>query len=95
MVSGWFALVLLGGEGIAAETLTRIAEVRSLTREVAATAVPVRVSGVVTWRSDSETFTIQDESAGIWISLDGARQRSVWRGDNLIFEKIREGVEVE
>ncbi len=89
-------LVTAGGIlATAAEPLTRIADVRVLTREQAAEAQAVHVRGVVTWSSSSETFVIQDDSAGIWVSLQDARSRKRWRGDDLAAEQIREGMEVE
>ncbi len=89
------ALAMLVAVATAAEPLTRIAEVRVLTREQAAQAQAVLVRGVVTWSSSSETFAIQDDSAGIWVSLNDARSRKLWRGDNLAAGQIREGMEVE
>jgi len=89
-------LAVQGGElASAAEPLTRIADVRTLTREQAAQARPVHVRGVVTWSSSSETFAVQDDSAGIWVSLNDARSRKLWRGDNLAAGQVREGMEVE
>ncbi len=79
----------------AAEPLTSIAEVRSLSRERAATALPLRVRGVVTWRNGTASLTIQDGSAGIWVSTVGAREQNLWKGDDAEMERVREGMEVE
>ncbi len=90
--------ILAGHQGsalFAAEPLTRIADVRMLPRERAEKALSVHVIGVVTWRNGIESLTIQDGSAGIWISLVDARERGVWRGDDLVLGKLREGMEVE
>ncbi len=93
---GLAALAVLAGDATsAAEALTRIADVRSLPREKAAEALPVRVRGVVTWRSGSDNFTVQDDSAGIWVDLVGARRRNLWKGGGNVLQKLREGMEVE
>ena len=91
VVLGWLAAPLAAAAG----PLERIAAVRELTREQAALAQAVHVRGVVTWSSSSETFAIQDDSAGIWVSLNEARNRKLWQGDNLAAGQIREGMEVE
>lgn len=52
-----------------ADEVMRIEQVRALSREDAAQGLPVRVRGVVTWRSDTGQLTIQDDTGGIWISL--------------------------
>lgn len=78
-----------------AEPLTRIADIRLLPREKAVEALPVKVRGVVTWRNEKENLTIQDESAGIWISLVEARERELWKGDDSVLGELREGMEVE
>ncbi len=89
------ALALLLGVAHAAEPLTRVSEVRLLPREQAGLALPVRVRGVVTWRSGRESMTIQDASGGIWVNIIEARDRGVWEGDYGVIDKIREGSEVE
>jgi len=79
----------------AAEPLTSIAEVRLLSREEAAKGVPVLVRGIVTWRNGTATMTVQSESAGIWVSPEGAHGRGIWRGDESVLRNIREGMEIE
>ena len=44
---------------LAAEPLTRIADIRGLERGEAARALPVRVRGTITWRGDHKAFNIQ------------------------------------
>ena len=78
-----------------AEPLTRIADIRMLPREQARKALPVRVRGVVTWRSGRENLIVQDDSAGIWVSIIGARDRGLWRDGYAEIDKAREGTEVE
>ena len=89
-------LLAFAGETVfSAEPLTRIADIRLLPREKAGLGLPVIVRGVVTWRNEKENLTIQDDSAGIWISLVESRERGLWRGDDVILGKIREGMELE
>jgi len=91
--------LLAGGGGVvaaaAAEPLTRIADVRSLSRDEAAQARPVRVHGVVTWRDVAGQLTVQDDTAGVWVNIDEARKRQLWRGDDTIVAEVREGLELE
>ena len=87
--------VLVPSFVFSAEPLTTIAEVRSLTPEEAATPREVQVKGVVTWRNGPGTMTLQDSSAGIWISLDEAHKRGVWRGSEEHLRSVREGMEIE
>ncbi len=88
-------LVHAGQTVFSAEPLTRIADIRLLPREKAGLALPVKVRGVVTWKNEKENLTIQDDSAGIWISLVEARERELWKGGDAILGKVREGMEVE
>lgn len=94
----FFALLFgaVAGDGIrAADVLTRIADVRALSREEAAQGRAVRIRGVVTWRSTNGQFTVQDDAAGIWIGVGEAhRNRSrATAGDALA--EIRGGQLVE
>ena len=89
------ALVFSLGNTCAAKPLDRIAEVRLLSRDQAAKALPVTVRGVVTWWNGRDSFTIQDDSAGIWISISAARVRQLWVGDDALLDQIRVGAEVE
>lgn len=91
--AGW--LLLAGLTVVSAEPLTRISEIRVLPREEAGKALPVRVRGVVTWRNGRESMTVQDDSAGIWVSVIGARDRGLWVGNYAEVDKAREGREVE
>jgi signal transduction histidine kinase len=91
----WAEPALLLESTVAAEALTRIADIRLLPRDKAAKAMPVRVRGVVTWRSGRESITVQDDSAGIWVSFVDARTRQIWKADSGFPDQIREGTEVE
>jgi signal transduction histidine kinase len=77
------------------QPLSRIADIRLLPREKAVLALPVKVRGVVTWRNDKENLTIQDDSAGIWISLVEAREHALWKEDEAVLGRVREGMELE
>ena len=72
-----FTLLLLALGGVMGqsvvpqrEPITRIADIRSLSREQAAGQLPVRVRGVVQWVMGGVggDFTLADESAGIYAS---------------------------
>ncbi len=79
----------------AAEPITCIADIRSLSRAELDQARPVRVHGVVTWQNGRGQFTVQDDTAGLLVNLAQARRRQPWRGDEAIIDQIREGLELE
>ena len=85
----------IGGLALAAEPLTRVADIRQLSREQAGMPTAVHVRGVVTWRNKLQSLTVQDGSAGIWVSLEDAHLRGIWRGNDDVIRKVREGMEVE
>ncbi|MBK8094872.1 MAG: sensor histidine kinase [Verrucomicrobiaceae bacterium] len=68
---------------VAAEPITRIADVRALSREVAAEGLPVRVRGVVEWLRGGKgpDFTLADESAGIYAlpSAESKAEAEAWK----------------
>jgi signal transduction histidine kinase len=91
-----FVLCLLDGVGtFAAEPITRIADIRSLSSEVAVTGLPVRVRGVVTWRNSPDEFVLQDDSGGSWVLIDDSRRSGIWKGDDAVRSQVHEGMEVE
>jgi signal transduction histidine kinase len=68
----------------AAETqpLTSVAQIRVLTRDEAARALPVRLRGVVTMQ-DSESrpsFFIHDGVWNVWVGRSIATERGIWQG---------------
>ena len=70
---------LLAGEGLpggAPRVITRVAEIRALSREEAARGLPVRVCGVVTWQSamSNHNFVIDDGEQGIYVASLPANQ---------------------
>ncbi len=91
--------LLIVGQGVvltrAAEAPTRIADYRALSREVAAQALPVRVRGVVTWQDKRGRFTVQDDTAGVYVNVAEAQKRKIWQGDDSIVQNIHEGLELE
>lgn len=90
LLAGW------PGTGVAsAEVITRISDVRTLPRLEAAKALPVRLRGVVTWTDHVNHFTVQDESAGIWVNGQEAKNQGLWATDPAIVRNVHEGLEVE
>lgn len=73
------------------EPLTRIGEVRALSRDDAAASPPVRVRGVVTWRGLREQLIVQDETGGCWLEMSESRSRRLWAGEDAVFDSIRVG----
>ena len=89
---------LLTGTILAEESappLTHIADVLALPREQAALAVTVQVSGVVTWQGHGLNFTLQDESGGIYVSVNEAITTHLYHSDQALLRSIHEGSEVE
>jgi signal transduction histidine kinase len=85
-------LLAAAGPGEGAETvITRLADVRSLSREEAAQARPVQVRAVVTWRGLRNQITVQDDTGGSWILVAEARQRGLWATDDAVLKSIRVG----
>jgi signal transduction histidine kinase len=80
-----------------APVLTRIAEMRALSREQAALHPAVRVHGVVTfkWRNGIQSFSIEDGAQGVWVSVSMAKRERVWQGDEAVLDALVEGTEVE
>lgn len=77
--------------------LTRIGDVRALSRDDATKGLPVRVRGVVTWRGLRRQVTVQDETGGTWILPNEARQPGLPPADEAALRSIRVGdvIEVE
>lgn len=83
-----------GSWTVASEPITRIADVRSLSREEASRARTVQLRGVVTWREGDE-FTLQDDTGGTWIHIFAARKHQIWMGDEAVLSQVLEGMELE
>ena len=96
---GWLAVLSCALVARADERppLRSIAALKALPDDVAIDGMPVRVRGVVTWWADNEEGgAIQDESAGIWVTVDFARQMKILDPDAPSpFKGIEPGMEVE
>ncbi len=80
-----------------ARVITSIAEIRGMSREEAAQAVPVRVRGVVTWQDTASrpTFFIHDGQWNMWVDRSTARRRDLWQGGDPPVEESMVGALVE
>ncbi|MDB6016606.1 MAG: sensor histidine kinase [Pedosphaera sp.] len=98
-----FACLLLarmaGGEE--SVVLTKISEVRELSREEAKKNYAVHLRGVVTWPGGTDGgnnwFIFQDDSGGITINMDFARREKFWsgHGTNSLILKVGDEVEID
>lgn len=76
--------------------LARIEDMRGLHPEEAAKRLKVRLRGIVTWtREIPSAFTVQDDSAGIWVNVSMAREQKEWLGDDSVIARLLPGHEVE
>lgn len=101
-----FTLLFLTLGGVMAQTatpppgaITRIADIRALSREQAAASLPIRLRGVVQWVMDGAggDFTFADESSGIYASrVPGSKRAAVAdsAGASWLL-KVGEEIEVE
>ena len=64
------------------EPLTRVAQIRALSREDAAKAMPVRLRGVVTWQDSGPmpSFFAHDGEWNVWVGRSISQSRGIWRG---------------
>ena len=81
----------------AVEPLTSIAEIRMLPRSESGKRPPVLVRGVVTfrWPIPWNSFCIQSDEGGLWISTSIARQEKLLPEGPSLFDELKEGDEVE
>lgn len=80
----------------AKQTPDPIAAIRMLREDEATSRPAVAIRGVVTQSDrDGRIFTVQDESAGIWLSVTLAREAGVWQGDDSLLSTLTPGVLVE
>lgn len=65
--------------------LTKVEQIRALSREEAAKARPVKLRGVVTWRDSDPrpSFFIHDGQWNIWVDRSTATARGVWHGGEI------------
>lgn len=87
-------LLMLAEEG---GTLTRVADIRGLSREAAAAALPVRSRGVIFWTDGVETnaIAIADDSAGIYVVFREAFRTGMGPEGAALRRSLRPGFEVE
>ena len=83
--------VASGGEP---PVLTRIAEIRSLTREEATKALPARIRGVVIWQSLG-SFVIHDGERGIYVDTLTAKERGIWKSGDPSMTETQVGAVIE
>lgn len=80
----------------AEQTFDSIAAIRTLPEDEATRRPAVAIRGVVTQSDrDGRIFTVQDESAGIWLSVTLARAAGVWQGDDSLLPSLAPGLLVE
>jgi signal transduction histidine kinase len=77
--------------------LTRVDDIRALSRAEAARALPVRLRGVVTWQdADARpAFFLHDGFRNIWVDRSTADSRGLWRGGDPPREECGIGAVVE
>jgi hypothetical protein len=92
LLVGWLAL---GCSSLAAEPITRLADLRGLSRDEAAKSVPVQVRAVVTWRGLRGQIVVQDDTGGCWILLDEARRQRPGDWDETTLRSIHVGQVLE
>lgn len=79
--------------------LTRVQDIRVLSRSEAAKKHPVRIRGVVIWQDSGRqpSLFVHDGSASIWVDRATSVRRNAWQGGNPPVEESRVGslVDVE
>ncbi len=77
--------------------LTRVAEVRALSREEAAKGLPVRLRGVVTWQDTDPMpdFFVHDGEWNVWVGRAIATNRKIWQGGEPAVKDSEVGALVE
>ena len=76
-----------------AAEFSKISRVRSMTTEELAKGGAVTVRGVITmvWREGTQSWVIQDDTAGIWVGFEQAKRRNIWKGDTTLVEGLKQG----
>lgn len=107
MVCRWLRPVLLfacwnaGAAADAPAPITRIADLRRLSREDAAKLLPARISGVVVWRDSAinddapADLIVNDGVNGLWVGSRAAREHGFWQGGVMRKEDTSPGAQVE
>jgi signal transduction histidine kinase len=92
------ATVVAAAQEFAAEPPTPIGDLLTLQADVTKSPIRVRFRGVVTWRSEIDglwALVVQDDTGGIWVSLQKAIDGGTWRGVRLGPADVPPGTEVE
>lgn len=98
LLAGWGSL-----PGVAVETpepLTRIEDVRRLSREEAEKSIPARITGVIVWqelhmRGTPSDFVVSNGINGIWVGSRVAHERGLWQGGVMTDDDTSPGAQVE
>ncbi len=79
------------------QVLTRVEEIRNLSREDAAEGQPVRLRGVVTWQDSDPvpSFFVHDGQWNVWVGRSIAMTRGIWRGGEVPMKDSEVGSLVE
>jgi signal transduction histidine kinase len=100
VVFAWIAAGLLAGTTSRAEeepkVLTRVEEIRELSREDAEKGLPVRLRGVVIYRAaGSSFFNVHDGTQSATVQLFRAFDRKIWAGGKLPATESEPGAVIE
>lgn len=96
--AGWVAMLIAGiaRPGRADERAMPIAAIRTMPEESAARHTDVVLRGIVTQTDRAgRIMTVQDDSAGIWVSITLSIAANLWRGDDSLLASIQPGCVVE
>ncbi|NCQ35909.1 hypothetical protein GW813_12740, partial [bacterium] len=79
---------------VADEPLTDVASIRSLTRDEAAGALPVKLTGVVIYKG-WKNLVLHDGKASVFLDFSFAQSQGVWQGPLPNLEELDPGTHVE
>ncbi len=82
LLAAWLAIVAPAADSVSTGEPTPIADIKALTEAEANEGRVVHVRGVVTWRDDN-SFAVQDDTGGIWLTQEFARREGVIPPDAL------------
>jgi signal transduction histidine kinase len=92
------ATVVATAQGPTTESPTPIGDLLTFPAGISEPETLVRFRGVVTWRSEIDglwALVVQDDTGGIWVSLQKAIDGGMWKGDTIGPEDVPPGTEVE
>lgn len=91
------AIAACGARGGEITPLTRVREIRALSRVEAAKALPVHVRGVVTWQSANPngSFVVDDGDRGIYVDLFMSIERRIWKSGDIQRTETEAGAVLE